>query len=137
MPFPDESQELSIRGKAVRIRADQLILWASLTIRQVLSPNPLAIPFPVILDTGHSHNLSIQERHLVEWGGLRADSLPPLGAVRERGVRIPLRAADIWVHPNRPGSGELRTGRTPQLVAVPGGIAVYPTGEFPRLPILG
>jgi len=137
MPFPDEPQELSVRGERVRIRANQLILWVSLTIHRVMSPNPLAVPFPVILDTGHSHNFSIQDCHLTEWGGFRPDALAFLGAIRERGNRIPLRAANIWVHPNRRGTREPRIGSAPQLVPVPDGIAVYPTGEFPRLPILG
>jgi hypothetical protein len=109
----------------------------SVTIRRVVSPNPLAVPFPVILDTGHSHNLSIQERHLVGWGGIHPDALVLLGAIRDRGDRIPLRGANLWAHPNRRGTRELRTDRAPQLLAVPSGIAVYPTGEFPRLPILG
>jgi len=82
------------------VRANQIILWVSLTLGRVKTVNPTAIPFPVILDTGHTHSLSIQERQLIEWAGLRTEMLAVRMAVRERGQRVLLRAANIWVHPN-------------------------------------
>ena len=68
MPFPNEPGEVVVRDERVRVRANQIILWVSLTLGRVKTANPTAIPFPVILDTGHTHSLSIQERHLIEWG---------------------------------------------------------------------
>ena len=100
MPFVGEPDEVVVRGERVRVRANQIILWASLTLRRTESPNPTAVPFPVVLDTGHTHSLSIHERHLIEWAGLRPDMLVSRMAVRERGRRVPLRDANIWVHPN-------------------------------------
>lgn len=137
MPFPGESGEVVVRGERVRVRANQIIAWVSLTLRRVQSPNPTAIPFPVILDTGHTHSLSIQVRHLIEWAGLRPDILAVRMAVRERGQRVLLREANIWVHPNVRGSRDELADHPPHFVGAKRGIAVYPAGDFPRLPILG
>ncbi len=137
MPFLDHADEIVVRGERVRLRADQIILWVSLTLQRVKSANPSAIPFPCILDTGHSHSLALHERHLIEWAGFRPDALASLTHVRERGQRVPLREVNIWVHPNVRGARDELAERPPQLVEAERGIAVYPAGDFPRLPILG
>jgi hypothetical protein len=137
MPFPHEPGEVVVRGERVRVRANQIILWASLTLGRVKSPNPTAIPFPVILDTGHTHSLSLHERHLVEWAGLRPEMLAVRMTVRERGQRVLLREANIWVHPNVRGVRDELANLPPHFVGAKRGIAVYPSGDFPRLPILG
>jgi len=108
----------------------------TLTIQRVTSPNPSAIPFPVILDTGHSHTFSIRERHLIDWAGIRQDTVALLGTIRDRDQRIPLRAANIWIHPNEKGLRDRRAEKPPHGLAAPRGIAVY-SGDFPRLPLLG
>ena len=136
-PFASKPDEIVVRGERVRIRANQIILWVSLTRPPVKSANPAAIPFPVILDTGHTHSLSMHERHLIEWAGLRPDSLPSRDHVRERGQRVPLYEANTWVHPNVRGTRDELADRPPHLVEASRGIAVYPAGDFPRLPILG
>ena len=136
-PFPDDPSEVVVRGERVRIRADQIILWVSLTLQRVKEPNPSVLPFPVILDTGHNHTFSIHERHLIDWAGLRPDVLGVLGPIRDRGQRVLLRMANIWVHPNEPHHRDRLAARPPHLVGAPQGIAVYPGAEFPRLPILG
>jgi len=59
------------------------------------------------------------------------------GHVRDRNRRVPLHAANIWVHPNTKGSRERLVGGKPILLEAVAGIAVYPGGDFPRLPILG
>ena len=137
MPFLAHADEVVVRGERVRVRADQIILWVSLTLLRVRSANPTATPFPAILDTGCTHSLAIQERHLIAWAGLRPDALSPLGAARDRGQRVQLREANIWVHPNVRGRRDELTDRPPQLVEAERGVAVYPAGDFPRLPILG
>jgi hypothetical protein len=52
-----ETCEVVVRGERVRVRANQIILWVSLSLRRIDSVNPIAHPFPVILDTGHTHSL--------------------------------------------------------------------------------
>src|SRR5438309_1301537 len=98
-PFPKDPSEVAFRDERIRVRADQIILWMSITIKRVTSPDPAAVPFPVILDTGHSHTFSIRERHLVDWAGLRAEALALLGTARDRDQRVPFRAANLWIHP--------------------------------------
>ncbi len=135
-PFTEHSGEVAFRRERVRIRSNQIIAWVSMTIHRVLEPNPSAVPFPVIVDTGHTHSFSIQERHLIEWAGLRLDDLFQIGTIREGTDRLPLHAVNLWVHPNVTGTREV-SGRPPHLLAATTGIAVYPTGNFPRLPLLG
>lgn len=136
-PFLDNATEVVVRGERVRIRANQIIAWVSLTLRRIESPNPAAVPFPVIVDTGYTHSFAIHERHLIEWAGLRPDVLPFAGTVRERGQRVPLRGANVWIHPNVRGTRDELAGRPPHRIETATGIAVYPAGEFPRLPLLG
>lgn len=136
-PFLDRATEVVVRGERVRVRANQIIAWVSLTIPRVKSHNPVATPFPVIVDTGYTHSLAIHERHLIEWAGLRPDVLPFAGATRDRDRRIPLRGANIWLHPNVPGTRDELADRPPYRIEAAKGIAVYPAGEFPRLPLLG
>ena len=48
-----------------------------------------------------------------------------------------LREANLWVHLNESRQRERLADAPPQLMAAPEGIAIYPEGDFPRLPILG
>lgn len=138
VPFPATPSEVAVRGESVRLRANQIVLWVSLTLQRIKEPNPAAAPFPAILDTGHTHTFAISEQHLIDWAGIRPETLAVISAVRDRGQRIPLHAANVWVHPNMPGERDNLASHPPYLVAAPLGIAVYPRASgFPRLPILG
>ena len=136
-PFAGDATEVIVRDVRVRVRAHQIILWVTLTRSPVGEPNPTAIPFPAILDTGHNHSFSIHERHLAQWAGFRPENLGLSRPIRERGQRLFLRLANIWVHPNVPLHRDRLAERPPHLVRAAQGIAVYPGNEFPRLPILG
>ncbi len=63
--------------------------------------------------------------------------MPELKAISVNRQRIPLRAADLWIHRNLPGTETLLP--KPVRLAVIGGIAVYPAAAAaaPRLPLLG
>lgn len=136
-PFSDKSDEIVICGERVHLRSNQIILWLTLSLHRAAPPSHTARPFPAILDTGHNHTFSINERHLHAWAGLRLDSMNPLAAIRDRVQRIVLRAASIWVHPNSNGSRERLADKPPIEINADTGIAVYPGNDFPRLPILG
>lgn len=136
MPFPNSRAVVQAPVGLIRLRPDQLIVWVSLTHSRVDVPNPRAVPFPVILDTGFSHSLAIRERHLIDWGGLRPDMLMSRAATRDRGTRVSLHVANVWAHPNRRGTREPDDKCPPHLVRAFEGISVYP-GDFPRLPLLG
>jgi hypothetical protein len=137
-PVLDLPSEALVQGERVRLRANQVIAWVTLTHPDVNLVNPTRVPFPVILDTGHTHTFSIQRRHLIEWAGVQPDGLPVAGLIREGGHRLELRFANIWLHANEPQSRDRLSDRPPYPVGADRGIAVYPTGvDFPRLPILG
>jgi hypothetical protein len=90
---------------------------------------------PAVLDTGNNHNFSIGHSHLVRWAGIQPRGLRQLRAVRERGKRIPLHAARLWLHPNVPGKRQV-AGVEPIPLKIEEGIAIYPDGDAPRLPVL-
>ena len=137
MPFTPHPGDVVVRGESVRIRTDQIIVWVSLSLRHVEEQNPAVMPFPAILDTGYSHSFAITERQLIEWSGVRPEAMAASSAVRERGQKLLLRQANIWVHANEPASRDRLADRPPHLVEAESGIAIYPTGDFPRLPLLG
>jgi len=86
-----------------------------------------------ILDTGHSHNLSISRRHLGMWG--RPD-LKQIGHAKIAGHLVPRYASDLFVHRNLPGTRQL--SGTHRL-RMEGGFAVVPDELpiAPRLTLLG
>lgn len=137
-PILPHSSEVVVRGERVPIKANQVIIWVTLTAKRTAAPNPSALPFPAVLDTGNNHTFAIRERHLIGWAGLRTDTLPMVGNIRDRGSRIPLREVQIWLHPNVRGERDQLADTDPHIISAPQGIAVYPAGsDFPRLPILG
>jgi hypothetical protein len=138
VPIPEVTSEILFRGHLIRVRGDQIIAWVTLTRARVGGHDPRLVPFPAILDTGHNGTFSIQERHLIESAGLSPAALTATGSARDRGRRVGLRAATVWVHRNEPGSRDRWTGGEPYGLSTPHGIAVYPSAEdFPRLPLLG
>jgi hypothetical protein len=125
-------------GDRVNLKADEIIVWVSLSVRKALDWQPDTACFPAILDTAHTHYFSIQEQHLVRWAGLQPGSLRLLGHLRQAGRRLPLRAANLWLHSNVPGERDRLRGKPPQLLEIGRGIAVYPDeARFPRLPLIG
>jgi hypothetical protein len=138
VPIPDVASEVGFRRQRVRVRGNQIILWVTVSPRRLGPPDPRLTPFPAVLDTGYNHTLAVQERHLVEWSGLDPETLPEIGHARDRGRRISLDPADVWIHRTEPGSHDRLTGDPPHAVSAAQGIAVYPSAQsFPRLPLLG
>ena len=73
LPYHDRPTALSFGTRKIDVRGYQIVVWLSL--RQLV--------FPAILDTGHSHNLTISSRHLAEWAGV--DDLEPIGEIEVNG----------------------------------------------------
>jgi len=137
LPFREEADEVSCGLERVPIKPYQIIVWVSLTARPVVELPPTAPRLLALLDTGHNHNFSLQDRHLAQWAGLDA-ALPRVGRIREGGRDLPLHAANVWLHPNLRGKRDAFSGAPPLLLPLDQGIAVYPGGSsFPRLPLLG
>jgi hypothetical protein len=137
LPYAIEHVTWRVGAEPVRVKPYQIALWVSVTARGLREPGN-APRLPALLDSANNHNFSIQERHLVHWAGTHPELLRTLNAITERGRHLPLRAADVWIHPNRPGTRE-SSGLRPYRLNLTQGIAVYPEdgSNFPRLPLLG
>jgi hypothetical protein len=121
-----------VAGQTVTIRPYQIIVWVSLTVRDVID-DPLR--FPAVLDTAHNHNFSIREEQL-EWAGLQEAMLEKVGEIRVNRQEVRLRKGYVWIYRNRPGSAELLP--KPYRLDLPQGFAVHPSeSQGPRLPLLG
>ncbi len=125
LPIYQEPALIEVRGEVYQVWKNQAIVWVSL--------DEALAPFPAILDTGHSHNLSIARRHLERWG---PRDLRSIGQAKIASQLVPRYAAELFVHRNRPGQREL-TGT--YRLKMDGGIAVVPDELpiAPRLPLLG
>jgi hypothetical protein len=138
LPFLHVEDEVAVGLERVRVKPYQIVVWVSLTARNVLELPPHAPRVPAILDTGHNHYFSIQARHLTRWARTEEAGLPPRDRIRERGRHPPLRAANVWIHPNRCGERDAFSDDRPFLVPLEQGIAIYPgESDYPRLPLLG
>jgi len=124
-------------GSVVPVLGDQIVCWASLTLpefRQLHEPRP----FPVSIDTGFNRDFFIPERYLLEWAGLTPRDLARVGEARFENLVLPLRAATIWLHPNRPGARDAFAAG-PDPFDLSADVIVWPS-MIPggrRLPLLG
>jgi hypothetical protein len=138
LPYFRAPTTVSVAGDSVRVRPFQIIVWVSIGLRPGRTWNPRTPRFPAILDPGNNHNFLIFTTQLMHWAGIRPVLLPLLGAVRERGRRMPLRAATLWLHRNVPGTREPSTA-SPHPLDLTDGIAVdqHEGVSAPHLPLLG
>jgi hypothetical protein len=138
LPFREAADEVCCGLERLPVKPYQIIVWVSVTARDVLELPPHAPRIPAILDTGHSHHFSVHERHLADWAQLQRHLLPQKGTVKVKGATIPLHAAAVWLHPNQPGFRDQFADRPPYRLELREGVAVYPRqGAEPRLPLLG
>ncbi|MBW3539378.1 MAG: hypothetical protein KY476_03840 [Planctomycetes bacterium] len=140
LPFFTHSTTTSLHGRTVRIKADQIVVWVSLSPPATRHLDPRVPRFPAILDTGCNHNFVIRERHLIEWAGIHPGSLRRLSRVRTRGRSAVELNADIWLHRNRAGERDQFNGAPPVLLETQPAIIVVPDDSadtHPRLPLLG
>jgi hypothetical protein len=147
-PYFDEETQVIVQGQVVPVRSSQIIVWASVSEISLSKPPSAIPPIPVVIDTGLSHNFSIQAEQLIDWVGIDPTRLPLLGAVSLVGKRIaegealPVlqrRSAAVWLHRNQPGQRDVLRKDRPFRLELEGGIIVYPQRMIgaPRLPALG
>jgi hypothetical protein len=139
LPFFDVPTTAAFQSHLIPIRSDQIIVWVGLTESGNVEFDRSRPYFPAILDTGHSHNFSIREEHLIQWGGLDPRYLTKFGKVRIGGDHIPLLQADLWLPRNERGAHDRPGDREPFCLELDSGIAVYPRAMpvAPRLPLIG
>jgi hypothetical protein len=139
LPFFREPSQVRFAGGLVAIKAYQIIVWISVT-ESTQNELQLTTPrLPAILDTGHTHDFSIREDHLMQWARVNPRLLPPLRRVRVSGQQVTLFEANIWLHPNQRGMRDEFVQQSPYSLELAGGIAVFPrtTSIAPRLPLIG
>ena len=135
LPFSEAHSEVSTPDGIAAVKPYQIIVMVSITTRSVAELDSGAPRIPAILDTGHNHYLAIRREQLDRWARLSGSER---GQIRVGGVRLPLLPANVWIHPNLPGTRETAV-RPPFKIEVEEGIAVYPSGVAnpTRLPTLG
>ena len=138
-PYSDHQRTVAVPGGkefiTVQTRSRDLDYPTSVDQLSIASDTPR---FPVLVDTGLSHNFSIKEEHVVDWAGVAPASLPKLGKSIINGVEIPQHNASIWIHRNRPGEADAIGAEPAFFLELDGGISISPRGiNFPRIPCLG
>jgi len=133
-PFYDEPTEVNTSSGPVLVRAYQIVVSVSISVHGVISRS-----FPVILDTGHSHNFSIKEEHLRIWAGLNSHEIQTIGHARLNKQLVELKDATVAIHLNAPGKRDELRGQEPYLLTLSEGIAIHRGSDpfAPRLPLLG
>ena len=140
LPFYDHPTTAQVGGRSVAVKRDQIVVWVSLSEIGLRQLDPLTPRFPTILDTGCNHSFVIRERHLLDWTGIPPGVLRRLASTRLHGKPVGQFAANVWLHPNRPGHRDEFSGQPPLLLETNQGIAVVHDTEsdnHPRLPLLG
>ena len=139
LPFFEQSSSIFVQGAAARVKAHQIVAWASLTATNVRTPEPGCPRFPVIIDTGNTQRFSIKASHLRHWAGTESRALFRLGTTQHGGTLFPLHAARLWIYRNQPHERDAFMEMAPYLLEMRKGIVVYPDNAplAPRLPLLG
>ena len=135
----EQTPPITVGKQSVAVKPHQIIVWVSVGVADLLDWDPRTPAFPAILDTGNNFTLSIFESQLRQWAGMRPELLRVLGRIKEGGKFYPRHEADVWLHPNVPGSRNPRSGRAPFRLTLEKGIAIYPdtVSPAPHLPLLG
>ena len=126
LPYFSEKTKVKVHNEVVEVKAFQIIVWVSVASDATAAWDARVPRLPAILDIGNNHNFAITDAHLLKWAGIHAASLIQLKSMRERGKKVPLVDAGLWLH----------TDGEPFKIRIHEGIAVY-DGDWPRLPILG
>lgn len=150
---------ITVQGETVVFPQLALLAWASLTRRNLTECPAGTKRFPVVIDTGFSHNLLIRQSQARDWAGLAIPVWPtapwraPVSDAS--GYRLsqlqectfegatgttadsPTFAADLWLHSSESGGTSMR------LELFSDGFVLCPTPTTqgsppgPSLPLLG
>ena len=140
LPISEDRASLRFGDRYVTIHANQILVWVSVHLSEVLVPEANIPKFPALLDTGNNFGFSVQDRHLRDWAGIAPGLLAPLGEITIEGKAVTCRDATIWLYPNIPCRQDAADRRPPFRLDLSKGIAVYPPDAVPpgpRLPLLG
>ncbi len=135
LPISEQVWKVSTPDGEDVVKPYQIIVFVSITAKNIRELPHDSPRLPVVLDTGHNYNFAIRRAQLERWSSL---ALPRTGQIEVGGSIIPLLAANLWIHPNREGTIEPNVAPA-FLLEVKEGIAAYPpiVANPARLPILG
>ncbi len=139
LPFFDRDTTVEVHGQRYRVFARQHVVWVSLSHQGLREPSPGMPRFPAIYDNGFTRAFLIHRDQLRRFAGLDPRYLSALHtAMHPHGRRVPLHAANVWLHPNRRGERDEFSGAPPFLLEVRPGIGICDEpDDYPRLPLLG
>ncbi len=139
LPFFDDVTNVDVRGSRLRVLPLQLIVWVSLGPKGIATPSAGTPLFPAVLDLAFTDTFLIHREQLRRFAGLEPVHLRPRGeSLRTHERLIPLHAANVRLHRNRPGERAPLPGARPALLELHGGIGITAaTDLYPRLPPLG
>jgi len=139
LPFYDRFTTVDVRGQALRVFPYQVLVWVSLGPVGVRHLDPLTPRFPAVFDTAFTDNFLIHQQQLRDFAGLVPQQLRKSpDDLRAHGRQIPLHAANLWIHRNRPGERDRFADTPPFLLELHRGIGICQDADlYPRLPLLG
>jgi len=139
LPYFEKHTPITVRGREIRVHSYQIVLWVSVTHAAVETLDPNTPRFPAVFDPGFTHNFLIREDQLLQWAGLRSEHLAEQGQIKPYDEAVPLRAANVWLHPNLPGERDKFSDAPPFCLELDSDIGVCPSAmvRAPRLPLLG
>lgn len=141
LPMLSETTPIRFGEHQTTLHRNAIVVWISIGVFGESDPQRISPPFPALLDSGNNCEAYLHEYHLVHWAGIRPAFLPHRGARNLNEQAVPFREADIWIHPNLPGSFDRSLLRVPFPMRLGDGIAVGPKRAdgtiFPRLPLIG
>jgi hypothetical protein len=148
LPIRDKSTNVLVKDRFIKVPAYGILIWVGIDKKGRQTPDPATPRVPALLDTGFNGNFAIREEQLVEFAGIdpryftkRRDDQNDRGAAE-------IRAANIWLYPNRAKTTDPQENGTPVLLELDEGITVFRRFEReqgeqqardvrPRLPLLG
>ena len=105
LPYFDKQTTVTVRGREYPVFSHQIALWVSVSPKGLETLDPNTPRFPAVFDTGFTHTYLIQADQLQPWTGLPPERLKQLGHFRAYGERVPLHAANVWLHEHAGKSG--------------------------------
>ncbi|NUQ64132.1 MAG: hypothetical protein HUU20_16800 [Pirellulales bacterium] len=139
LPYSNERGLVLVQGQSIPVMAHPIIVWVAISVKDTIRLPESVSCIPAILDTGNTFGFSIAESQLIEWTGLRADSLEVLGPMLINRQELNRHAADVWLCRNQRGKRDVFQDE-PFRLELRDGIAIYPSDRpiaSPRLPLLG
>jgi hypothetical protein len=139
LPFFNHDTTVKVRGRSYRVFPREHPVWVSVSHAGLSEWSPGTPRFPALHDSGFTDALLLHREHLRRWAGLHPHYLTATNNfLHTSNRRIPLYAANLWLHPNDRGKRDEFSGATPFRLDVDLGISICDDQElYPRLPLLG